>query len=130
MAIFITFIMVMVVKMISTNPDLVSDDYYQKEIDYEQEIVAVKNMYRLKAETKIDVSDEFLIFNLPLGVKTSDVTIELIRPNDQNLDKTFVVTDTKTYMIPISKLQKGKYTVEMSFKVDGVFCMQKEKIDI
>ena len=130
MAIFITFIMVMVVKMISTNPDLVSDDYYQKEIDYEQEIVAVKNMQKLNAKTTIELTDDFLIFNLPVDVKTSDVTIELIRPNDQKLDRTFVVTDTKTYMIPISKLQKGKYSVVMSFKVDSVFCMQKEAIDV
>lgn len=130
MALFITFIMVMVVKMISTSPDLVSDDYYQKSIDHEQVIVAIKTMNRLNAKTEIEVTDDFLIFNLPVEVKTSDVTIELIRPNDQKLDRTFVVTDTKVYMVPISKLQKGKYAVEMSFKVDSVFCMQKENIEI
>lgn len=130
MALFITFIMVMVVKMISTSTDLVSDDYYQKEIDYEQEIVAVKNMQRLNAKTDIVVNDEFLIFNLPKEVNFAEMEIFLIRPNDQKLDKTFEVNDTKTFLIPVSKLQKGKYSVEMTFKVDGVPCMQKEKIDI
>ncbi len=130
MALFITFILVMVVKMISTSTDLVSEDYYQKEIDYEQEIVAVKNMQRLNVESEIVVNDEFLIFNLPKEVNFTDMEIKLIRPNDKKLDKLFVVKDTKTYLVPISELQKGKYSVEMTFKVDGVPCMQKEKIDI
>ncbi len=130
MAIFITFILVMVVKMVSTSTDLVSDDYYQKEIDYEQEIVAVKNMQRLNAKTDIVVSEEFLVFKLPTDVPFTNLKIHLIRPNDQKLDKTFAVNDTKTFLIPISELQKGKYSVEMTFKVDSIPCMQKEKIDI
>lgn len=130
MALFITFILVMVVKMISTSTDLVSDDYYQKEIDYEQEIVAVKNMQRLKAKSEIVVNDEYLIFNLPKEVSFTKMEIKLIRPNDQRLDKLYSVNDTKTFLIPVSELQKGKYSVEMTFKVDSIPCMQKEKIDI
>ena len=130
MALFITFILVMVFKMVSTSTDLVSEDYYQKEIDYEQEIVAVKNMKRLNADTKIEVSDEFLIFHLPLNVEYTNMEIYLIRPNDQKLDRTYEVSDTKVFMVPVSKLQKGKYSVELTFKVDSIPCMQKEKIDI
>lgn len=130
MALFITFILVMVVKMISTSTDLVSDDYYQKEIDYEQEIVAVKNMQRLKVKSEIVVNEEFLIFNLPKEVDFTKMEIKLIRPNDERLDKLYTVDNTKTFLIPVSELQKGKYSVEMTFKVDSVPCMQKEKIDI
>jgi hypothetical protein len=130
MALFITFILVMVVKMISTSSDLVSDDYYQKAIDYEQEIVAVKNMQRLNANTKIEVSDEFLIFHLPLDFQFTKMSIDLIRPNNEKLDKSFFVTDTKVFMVPVTELQKGKYNIEMTFKVDSIPCMQKDTITI
>ncbi|MDD2982647.1 MAG: FixH family protein [Crocinitomicaceae bacterium] len=130
MVLFITFIMVMVVKMISTSPDLVSDDYYQKEIDYEQEIVAVKNMRRLNASTRIETVDGFLVFHLPLDIPFTKMEIDLIRPNNQKLDKSFVVTDTKVFMVPFSELEKGKYSIEMTFKVDSIPCMQKDTITI
>lgn len=130
MVLFITFIMVMVVKMISTSPDLVSDDYYQKEIDYEQEIVAVKNMRRLNASTKIETVDGFLVFHLPLDIPFTKMEIDLIRPNNQKLDKSFVVTDTKVFMVPFSELEKGKYNIEMTFRVDSIPCMQKDTITI
>ena len=87
-------------------------------------------MRRLKADTKIEVSEDFLIFHLPLDVNFTKMNIDLIRPNNQKQDKSFVVTDTKVFMVPVAELQKGKYSIEMTFKVDSIPCMQKDTITI
>ena len=62
------FIMYFVITMSTKqgyNHDLVTEKYYQKELDFQQNIEATKNAKRLKNNITINKSKEGLIINFP-----------------------------------------------------------------
>lgn len=74
-AAFITFIMVMVVTMVSDNAynhDLVTDNYYQKELKYQDNIDATKNLHKLE---------------YPLVIQKVSDGVEVVFPKDLTPEK-------------------------------------------
>lgn len=130
MASFIIFITVLVVKMMSTSTDLESEDYYNREVNYEQEIAALKSTQLLDAEIKILQNEDYVLFELPAGKKIKNLEIRLIRPNNGKEDKVYFVKAPQTFLIAKSDLKKGSYKVEMRFETVATACMQKDNITI
>ena len=65
---FIAFIMYFVITMSTDNTyshDLVTDKYYQEELNYQQEIDAEKNANRLKEKVTIEKNSKGLQINFP-----------------------------------------------------------------
>ena len=130
MALFMSFIIFLAVKLMSERVDLQSEDYYKKEIHYEQEIAAETNANMLKAKIELTKDDQFVIVKLPADDNFRNVTIDLVRLNNKKLDKHFEIEGTKTYLIPKSSLEKGDYLVEIHFESEAKKCLQKEHIYI
>jgi hypothetical protein len=130
MALFMSFIIFLAVKLMTKRVDLQSEDYYKKEIQYDQEIAAETNANKLKSKIVLTKDNQFVITKLPADANFTDVTIDLLRLNNKKLDKHFVIEGTKTYLIPKSILEKGDYLVEIRFQSDSQVCLQKEHIYI
>lgn len=124
---FIGFIVFMITSMISTKVDLVSDDYYVREIAYEQEIQALKNS-NSAGKFSIKDGDEFVVVSAPDESNFSEILIDMKRPNNDELDQSFEMKDSKTLLIDKNELEVGMYNIELSFKSAGKVCLQKEKI--
>lgn len=130
MALFMGFIVFLVVNMMMHRIDLQSEDYYKKEINYEQEIIAMKNFNQLDEGIVFKKQDDFMVVQLPEKVEFKNVEVRLIRPDDNKLDRTYSIDNTKTFLIPNKELTKGNYGVEISFIHDSKPCLQKETITI
>lgn len=130
MALFMGFIVFLVVNLMMHRIDLESEDYYKKEINYEQEIIAMKNFNELNEGIVLKKQDEFMVIQLPEKLQLKNVEVHLIRPDDNKLDRTFSIENTKTFLIPSKELTKGNYAVEISFLHDSKPCLQKETITI
>jgi nitrogen fixation protein FixH len=130
MVIFMSFIIFLVVNLMMQRVDLESEDYYKREINYEQEIAAVKNSEALPEKIKLLQQEEFVVVQVPEKGKLSSIEVRFLRPDDQKLDKIFKVEGTKSYLIPKEELSKGKYNIEISFLSDSKVCLQKEDIYI
>lgn len=130
LATFMVFIIVLAVILMRQNVDLVSDDYYKKEINYEEEISAIRNANELESRIEIQQNDKHIVVKLPDNIDMSEVSILFQRPDNNQLDKKFVITDTKSYLIDKNELAKGTYLLEINYLVGGKNCMQKEKIYI
>ncbi len=128
MSLFIIFIVIMVIGFFSHHVDLESDDYYQREIAYEQEITWQNNANQLANRPTINISETHVIVQLDTAEKFDEVQLLLKRPNDRKADQAFVIRDTRTFTIPVGELQNGKYEVELSYTVNGKRCLQKEDI--
>jgi len=129
MATFMGFIIFLVVGLMTNRVDLESEDYYKREINYQQEIVAQENANKLDAKIEIISNQEFVIVKVPEG-EFKKIEMHLARPNDQKMDKLFKIEGTKSFLINKKDLQKGLYTVELSYMVDNKPCLQKESVTI
>ena len=130
MGAFMSFILFMVFTLMSKSTDLESEDYYKKEIEYEQEMNALINASQLKVHAKIDLTEEYVVVVLPTKEQVSNVQIALFRPNNKKKDKLLNENNSKTIMIAKNTLLKGRYNVAIKYEVNGKKILQKEEIMI
>ncbi|KAB1064715.1 FixH family protein [Salibacter halophilus] len=95
--------------------DLVAEDYYAKELTFQDEIDKRENALRADKRIATTFDKEHLILEF-MGVdNTPDSgTVKLFRPSSKALDMTFEMKlDTaQRLFIPFEKLRKGKYIVQ------------------
>lgn len=130
MALFIGFITFLVISLVSHTIDLESEDYYTKEINYEQEITALENGNKLNSKIVVLSQKEFVVVQIPEKENLTKIQIVFIRPDNKKLDKSYLISGTKSYLIPKTELTKGTYNVEIHFENNKTTCMQKESIII
>jgi hypothetical protein len=129
MVTFMGFIIFLVVGLMMNRVDLESEDYYKREINYEQEIKAQENANNLEAKIEISSNKEFVVVKVPEG-EFQEIELHLTRPNDKKMDKRFKIQGTKSFLIDKKELEKGVYTVELSYMVNNKPCLQKESVSI
>ena len=130
MTAFMSFILFMVFTLLSKNTDLESEDYYKKEIEYEQEMNALSNASRLKEKVSINSNNEYLVLQFPTKEKISNIEIELFRPDNEKDDQTISENTSKTIMIAKNKLKKGRYNIAINYQIKGEKILQKEELMI
>lgn len=127
---FISFIMFMVINMMSTKIDLESEDYYLKEINYSTEIEAQQRDLNFEFRPEISLTESHLVIVLPDNVGISSVVLNLQRPNNNELDKTIPIAGTKTYTLDKKTLKTGGYNLKLTYKFEEEAFMQKQEIVI
>ena len=127
---FIIFIVILATIMMTSNVDLESEDYYQKEIAYQNEIEAVKNANSLEAKVEISQHPEHIMVSIPDNLSCSNLKVDLRRPNNDKLDRSYSPENSKTILIPKSDLKKGLYNVSINYKVGENYFLQKENITV
>ncbi len=127
LVIFMGFIIFLTSYMMSRNVDLDSENYYIREIAYEEEITAMKNA-RKQGKIELTHNETHLIVKLPETGNYEDVQLDLMRPNDDKSDRSFSLQDSRTLAIDKKELEKGSYRVEISYRNGKDNCLQKEEI--
>lgn len=130
LALFVGFILFLVITLMSQDVDLVSEDYYKQEIDYEARIQKEQNGLNSAAKIKIVDQKSFVIIQLPDSIALTNVFVNLKRPNDEKLDKSFKIEGTKTFMLPKASLEKGKYDLTIEYTMNQKDCLLQQKIII
>lgn len=118
---FVIFIVFLVVKSFQQNVDLVAEDYYKQEIQYQQQIDKMNNTNALKQSISFVQENQQLMVQFPeeLGQKP-DGEISFFRPSDARFDvSTKIDVDSNLRQwIPTSELLKGYYKVKVDW-TDG-----------
>jgi hypothetical protein len=130
LTLFIVFISFLVVKIMSQDVDLVSEDYYKQEIDYEARIQKEQNGLNNAAKIELIDQEAYVVVQLPDSSSLTNVVLNLKRPNDKKLDKSFKIEGTKTFMLPKSSLEKGKYELTIEYTINGEECLMKKVIKL
>jgi hypothetical protein len=130
MSLFMAFILVLVISLMSHSVDLESEDYYQREINYQSEITAMNKSNELKEKIVVTSMENHVSVVVPAELNCENIEIEMKRPDNKDLDQTFNVNNTKSYLIDKTKLVKGHYNVEIRYQVEGAEYMQKQTIII
>lgn len=128
MSLFIGFIVSLSVILMTRQIDLDSEDYYNKEINYQEEINQLNNMKKLAVSPEVVVKNNMLNILLPDKLPIEHAEIVLSRPDNSNLDQKFPIEGTRFFSIPLEKLVKGKYNYELKFEANKTSYLRKGEI--
>lgn len=131
---FAVFIAVMVVKSSTLHDDLVTKDYYDAEIKYQQRIEQIKKSKALSEPVVIKfeanesrISVDFPDLNTPI-----EGTALLFRPSDAKQDKLYTldIAANGDYYIPATGLEKGLWRLEVDWTTKGISYYNEEVLFI
>ena len=125
LGLFITFIAVLVVILVSHSVDLETEDYYKKDIAYQTEISSMENANTLSDKPVISMTKTHIIVQISPKRQLTNMQLSFNRPNDEKLDKSYQIEGTNTFTIDKNELSKGVYKLELSYELNGTKYMQK-----
>ena len=113
---FMTASVIAVVIMMNKDVDLVSSNYYEKEVKYQQQIDTEKRTKELNENIKINILNKTLVVSFP---DTAGVTGELYfyRPSDYKKDFSVPISlDTnREQAVNVSNLLKGYWRLQVKW---------------
>ncbi len=115
---FVMGIMFLIFKSSNQNIDLVTPDYYAKELVYQNTIEARNRTNALSEQIKVNQLDSFIIIQLPIEMSTKMVkaSITLYCPSDKQKDVHFNQgTRNAIINLPISTVAKGYYELQIDW---------------
>lgn len=129
---FISFILFFVIKM-NTNSkyqhDLVTEDYYKKELAFQTEINAEQNAKTLKHNILVKKTTNGLHIKFPKDKDYTKIsgTISLYRPSNKKLDFILPISLSSSYLlIPDDRLIKGRWNITVDWKYENKSYLFKE----
>jgi hypothetical protein len=132
MCCFIGFILFFVVQMLSSanNQDLVTENYYHKELLVQNEIDKVNNSAGLIGEFQLEKTPKGLLIYFPSSIEGNDVQGEVLmyRPSDKQKDFRFPIQLTnQQLLIPVQFLEQGRWNVLIDFRLGNkAYAYKKE----
>lgn len=133
-ALFMSFILFLVIKM-STNDkyshDLVTEEYYAKEMLYQTEIDAEANTNNLKDEiiSKKTNNGWLLIFPEELDPSKIKGKVLVYRPSNEKLDFELPLNLThSSILIPKDNMLDGRWNITIDWTYNDTHYLYKEKI--
>ncbi len=120
--VFVIGIVIMVFKSSSQKIDLVTADYYAKELKHQDKIDAVKRTEALATKLKYTIAKNQLAITLPSAFESKEAkgTVLLYCPSDDNKDvkKDFAIGNGTTN-VELPKSIKGIYELQVSWEAEG-----------
>lgn len=122
---FISFIMYFVV-VANSDPradhDLVTEEYYRKELEYQGDLTAAANLEASGGKVAIVRLPEGLGVRFPAGMDPQkiDGKMFLYRPSNKQLDFEWPIQNSDTLqLIPASRLLDGRWDIRLSWTYEG-----------
>ena len=119
MALFMGFILTMVITMMRQKIDLVEEDYYKRELNYESQIDAQKNYVSAVEKIRLQMKDDSLVVYFPDAFRGEEVTIALQRPNDKSHDRVLSAKPSEKVVIQTAEFPKGIFTCTINGQIEG-----------
>lgn len=130
---FVALIITLVVVSMRQQVDLVSPDYYAKELKYQSNIDKSKNHNELKTFLKCTVQSENIVIDFPDEHKSTSITGEVLiyKPSDAKSDKLIKIEASNGQMlIPISLFSKGMYKVKVDWVVNDKSYFSEQVVNL
>ena len=130
--VFLVGMLGMVFIALRQNNEMIDDEYYKKELAYQQVIDAKKNLLKISENNIVNQNAREVIFILPVGTfeKFEEGHIELLRPDNQLKDvhMTMQFVGRDKYVIPKTDLLSGAYKARISWKNNGTPYYKEETV--
>lgn len=130
---FVVLMVVLVVASSRQHFDLVSKDYYEKEIAYQDVIDAGKNQSGLSRPLSIHANENTVTIEFPeeFRAKVLSGEIKFYAPVNAEWDRSFKINaENNSMVISRSDLKNTRYTVKISCTIDGKNYYQESDITL
>jgi len=120
---FVAFMIGMLVMSTNYDNDLVTEDYYAKELAYQDKINAGQNLAQANIDVEVKMIDgklKLLFDHLPAS-QTVSGEVTFYKPDDQKMDEThpIIMGANSSEMEISSKGKHGRYKVQVTFEMEG-----------
>jgi hypothetical protein len=130
---FVLLIGTMVFMCMRQKIDLVSDDYYEKELAFQSKINEMNNANSLSEKITHVINEDGIYLQFPAQFKDQIVNgnVYLFRPSDASKDfRTSIQLENLKLKIPPQKLTKGMYKMQISWSANDISYFTEEVIVI
>ncbi|WP_299334562.1 FixH family protein [uncultured Psychroserpens sp.] len=131
---FIAFIMYFVINMNTVkkyDTDLVTEDYYKAELEYQNDIDKESNAKNLASNVSWKRTENGLEISFPEEMNTKEITgkVFLYRPSNKQLDfETAISLSNHNLLIPDKRLLDGRWNIKVDWQYKGKSYLFKEEI--
>lgn len=123
--VFVVLMGYLVYNSVNTRYELVSNEYYKDELNFQQVIDGSKKAQELSSPASLTNSTDLVTLQLPAEMKGLNVKGDLhfYCPTDQTKDVRFPLSiDTSAkQVIGLDKILPGNYQVKISWEANGTF---------
>lgn len=116
--IFCSFMIAFAVYSKSQPVELVSKDYYQKELLYQEDIDEINRTIEEGLLPKLELLGDRMQVSIPEIGQIESGKIQLYRPDDPGADRHFQMKQAVT-AIPVGELKAGRWEVRIRFQYQG-----------
>lgn len=133
--VFVLFILgigVLVYRSMTKNIDLVTSNYYEKELKYQEQIDKINNTNSLKEKIMIEYNGSVILITYPSVQKSITGEISFYKPSDAKSDFRIKVepgSDMKQ-IIQKEMLAKGLWKVQINWAMDGKEYFSEDRVMI
>ena len=115
---FGVFIGILVSVCIRQDISLVSKNYYEEELQYEDQIKRIRNTSELSQKPTVFIINNTVRIQFADGENLENCIVEFFRPSDHTLDKQFTITSRAGYasLLETAAMPKGLYHVKIRWK--------------
>ncbi|WP_294206581.1 FixH family protein [uncultured Chryseobacterium sp.] len=104
------------------NSEMVTDNYYEEELKYQDVIDAKKRADQLEEKPQYSQNTSGITISFPKDYNNSNTAVKFVlnRTDDQNLDikKSVQLNQAQSFMIPAQVLKPGNYTLRLMWTKD------------
>jgi hypothetical protein len=116
---FAAFIITLVVVCVRQDVTLVSKEYYQEEIAYQQQIERMNNAAMLEKRPIISVTESFVQIDYGNFKQLEKGKLDLFCPSNMDFDKSFELRKMPSQKFMVGNLKKGLYRARLLWTMDG-----------
>lgn len=133
---FITFILYFVFKVQGTKEydhEMVTEEYYKKEIGYQDQLDKEQNASNLKEKVLLEITSEGLLIKFPKSFEYKNIIgkVSFYRPSNQQLDFDVPISlSSSNLLIPKTKLVGGRWDITIDWKYQEKGYLNKEKVNL
>ena len=130
---FVLLIATLVVGSMRQDFDLVSADYYEQELKYQEVIDAGKNQSVLSEAVALGVDDNQVVLSFPNEFSGAALTgqVSFYSPVDASWDRNFdISTSDNKMLIPRPRLQSTAYKVKIQWTSEGKDYYQETELTL
>jgi len=120
--VFIVISITMTVIFMTQDVSLVSDNYYEKSLSYQEEIDKQSRTKSLDEQVKINFNGELITVLVPLDYINKDISGEIFfyRPSNPKLDFALPLQLVEgSQVVPVERLEKGFWRIKLNWIMDG-----------
>jgi hypothetical protein len=120
---FVTMMITLVVLSSQQDIPLVTEDYYEKDLQYETQMHRIANSKTLKEDVnvKYDAAAQEIKVQFPKEIKDIEGEILCFRPSQEGIDFTINIEDLeeKSTAFGTSEMLSGKWKIKITWEGDG-----------